>query len=162
MTAEKVRELTSEAIGETDIELLHIEVIGPKGKPTVRIIIDKPGGITHDDCSRTSNAVEQILDREDFIDSAYVLEVSSPGIERGLYSLQDFEKYSGKNARVKSRVAVNGQRNFRGMIIGLEDQSIVFEDRTNGLVKIPIGEVAKARLEVDMTDELRRKNKRRK
>src|SRR5437764_7729620 len=82
--AEKVNEIAEQAAIDHGVELVHAELAGPEGHPIVRVFIDKPGGVTHDDCSHVSTQIGTILDVEDFIHSAYTLEVSSPGIERGL------------------------------------------------------------------------------
>jgi ribosome maturation factor RimP len=154
-TAERVREIAERVALDHGLELVHSEVAGPEGKPIVRIFIDKQGGVTHGDCSEVSLHLGTILDVEDFIHSAYTLEVSSPGLERGLYKREDYERFAGHAARIKSRMAVNGQRNFRGRIVGLEGDEIAFEDRTSGLVKLPFQAITKANLEVDVQEELR-------
>jgi len=96
-----------------------------------------------------------VLDVEDFIHAAFTLEVSSPGIERGLYKLADYERFSGSSARIKTRLAIGNQRNFRGTIIGVANDSVVFDDRTSGRVEIPFDAIAKANLEVDVESEFR-------
>ncbi len=154
--AERVRQIAEQAAIDHGVELVHAEVAGPEGHPSVRVFIDKPGGVTHDDCSGVSTQIGTVLDVEDFIHSAYTLEVSSPGIERGLYKLADYERFAGSQAKLKARMAVNGQRNFRGRIVGVDDSNVVFEDRTSGRVKIPLDGIAKANLEVDVESEFRR------
>ena len=121
----------------------------------MRVFIDKPGGVTHDDCAAVSLQVDTVLDVEDFIHSAYTLEVSSPGLERGLYRVEDYERFAGHQARIKTRTPLDGQRNFRGRIVGVTDAEVIFEDRTSGRVRISIDEVAKANLEIDAEEELR-------
>ncbi len=97
-----------------------------------------------------------ILDVEDFIHASYTLEVSSPGLERGLYKQADYERFVGSDARIKTRQPIDGQRNFRGTLVGVEVDQVVFEDRTSGRVKIPLNNITKANLEVDVSEELRR------
>lgn len=138
------------------LELVHTEVAGPENKPIVRIFIDKPDGVTHDDCSEVSFHVGTVLDVEDFIHAAYTLEVSSPGLERGLHKRSDYERFAGNRAKIKSRVPVNGQRNFRGLIVGIEGEEVRVEDITSGLVTIPFQAIVKANLEVDIDADLRR------
>ncbi len=122
----------------------------------IRIFIDKPPeGVTHEDCSAVSLDLGTILDVEDFIHSAYTLEVSSPGLERGLYTLEDFRRYTGQLAKLKSREAINGQRNFRGRIAEVEDNVVIFDDNTNGRVRVPFGTIVKANLEIDIEQEFR-------
>ena len=154
--AERVREITLPVVAGNGLELVHVEVVGSERQPVVRIFIDKQGGVTHEDCSLVSRQVGEVLDDKDFISSAYLLEVSSPGLERGLYSLRDFERFAGRLAKVKTNIAVCGQRNFRGRITSIEGEEIVFEDKTNGLVRFPHSAVVKANLEIDFEEELKR------
>jgi ribosome maturation factor RimP len=100
--------------------------------------------------------MEAILDREDFIPTSYVLEVSSPGIERELFTIEDVQRFTGRNARVKTVRAIEGQRNFTGTIIGTADRTIEFDDRTRGRVQIPFDMVAKASLMVDLQSEFKK------
>jgi ribosome maturation factor RimP len=155
----RVQEIAERVALDNGVELVHAEVAGPEGKPILRIFIDKPEGVTHEDCSGVSHHLGTILDVEDFIHSPYTLEVSSPGIERGLYKRADYERFAGHAAKLKSRVAINGQRNFRGRIVGVDGDEIVFEDKTNGRVRIPLEAVVKANLEVDVEEEFRRAKK---
>jgi len=154
--AARVQELAERVAIDHGLELVHVEVAGPDNKPIVRVFIDKPQGVTHDDCSAVSTHLGTILDVEDFIHASYTLEVSSPGLERGLYKRADYERFSGSNAKLKTRQAINGQRNFRGLLLGVEGDEVIFEDRTNGRVQIPLDLITKANLEVDVSDELRR------
>ena len=154
--ADRVYEIAEQAAIDHGLELVHTEVAGPENKPIVRIFIDKPQGVTHDDCSEMSLHLGTILDVEDFIHSSYTLEVSSPGLERGLYKQADYERFAGSDARIKTRQPIDGQRNFRGRLIGLDGDQVLFEDRTNGAVRIPLDIITKANLEVDVSQELRR------
>jgi len=155
---EKLRKLAEEAAEENNLELVHVEIVGSKKNQIVRIYIDKPDGIEHEDCSAVSTMVGDAIDERDLIASAHTLEVSSPGIERGLYSLKDFEKFSDNLAKVKVFSPVSGQRNFRGKIVGVEGEEIVFDDKTNGVIKFPYSNVAKAKLEIDIEEEIKRAN----
>lgn len=152
---ERVRQIAEQAAIDHGVELVHAEVTGPGGRPVVRIFIDKPGGVTHEDCSEMSLELGTVLDVEDFIHSAYTLEVSSPGLERGLYQRADYERFAGSPAKVKARMPLNGQRNFRGRIIGVDDNDVIFEDKTSGRVRIPIEGIAKANLEIEVEKEFR-------
>jgi len=96
------------------------------------------------------------LDVEDFIHATYTLEVSSPGLERGLYKRADYERFSGSLAKMKIRQPINGQRNFRGRIIGVEGEQVIFEDKVSGRVSVPLESIVKANLELDVEEEFRR------
>src|SRR5215510_6711721 len=111
--ADRVRDIVEQVAIDHGVELVHVELIGPEGHPTVRVFIDKGAGVTHEDCSDVSNHLGAVLDVEDFIHSAYTLEVSSPGIERGLYKRDDYERFAGSLAKLKTQRPINGQRNFR-------------------------------------------------
>ena len=154
--AERVQELAERVAIDHGLELVHSEVAGPENKPIVRVFIDKPHGVTHDDCSDVSLHLGTILDVEDFIHAAYTLEVSSPGLDRGLYKRADYERFAGSDAKLKTRQPIEGQRNFRGRILGVDENAVLFEDRTNGRVRIPFDIITKANLEVDLSQELRR------
>jgi ribosome maturation factor RimP len=154
--AERVQALAEQVAIDHGLELVHAEVAGPENKPIVRIFIDKPQGVTHEDCSEVSLHLGTILDVEDFIHASYTLEVSSPGLERGLYKRADYERFAGSPAKMKTRQPVDGQRNFRGRLLGLDGGDVLFDDRTRGQVRIPLNLITKANLEVDVSDDLRR------
>jgi ribosome maturation factor RimP len=152
---QRIREIAERVATEHGLEFVHAEVGAAGRTAAVRIFIDKPGGVTHEDCSTVSHHVGTILDVEDFIHSAYTLEVSSPGLERGLYKRADYERFAGQLAKLKVRQPVNGQRNFRGRIVGLESDDVLFEDKTSGRVRIPFAQIVKANLEIDIEEEFR-------
>lgn len=155
--AERIDKLALNAAAANGVEFVHSEIVGSKRNMTVRIYIDKPGGVTLEDCSTVSRAIEAVIDADDFIPTPYVLEISSPGLERPLFSIQDFEKFAGKKAKVKTSDSINGQTNFNGRIDTVEGAEIVFEDKTNGTVRIPFDKVAKANLKVDLSEEFKKK-----
>ena len=154
--AQRVQELAEQVTIDHGLELVHTEVAGPENKPIVRVFIDKPNGVTHDDCSEVSLHLGTVLDVEDFIHASYTLEVSSPGLERGLYKRADYERFAGSDAKMKTRQPIDGQRNFRGRLLGVDGSDVLFDDRTNGKVRIPLDLITKANLEVDVTEELRK------
>ena len=157
---ERVQEIAGRVALDNGLELVHAEVAGPEGHPILRVFIDKPAGVTHEDCSAVSLHMGTILDVEDFIHSAYTLEVSSPGLERGLYKREDYERFAGHAAKMKLRTPLDGQRNFRGRIIGLEGENVIFEDKTSGRVSVPLEDISKANLEIDVEEEFRRARER--
>ena len=158
--AERVQAIAERAAIDHGLELVHAEVAGPDNKPIVRIFIDKPNGVTHQDCSEVSLHVGTVLDVEDFIHASYTLEVSSPGLERGLYKRSDYERFAGRPAKIRTRGQINGQRNFRGRLLGIDGKEVLFEDRTSGRVSVPVDSIAKANLELDVNEEFRRAQRR--
>lgn len=153
---ERIREIAAQTAEEIGLELVQAEVAGSGKKLTVRVFIDKSGGVMHEDCSNMSRRLEKIFDEEDFIPAAYLLEVSSPGLERELYSLKDFEKFVGSPVKVKLNVPIDGQKVFRGRIVKVEDEKIILDDKTKGTVRFPFSAVAKANLEIDLEEEFKR------
>jgi ribosome maturation factor RimP len=158
--ADRVLAIAERVAIDHGLELVHAEVAGPDNKPIVRIFIDKPNGVTHKDCAEVSLHVGTVLDVEDFIHASYTLEVSSPGIERGLYKRSDYERFAGRPAKIRTRGPINGQRNFRGRLLGMDGEEVLFEDRTNGRVRVPVDSIAKANLELDVDEEFRRAQRR--
>ncbi|MCY7345705.1 MAG: ribosome maturation factor RimP [Pyrinomonadaceae bacterium] len=157
---EKIREISARVAAENGLELVHTQIVGGDKNLIVRAFIDRQDGVTHEDCSRVSRQIEAVLDADDFLPSNYILEVSSPGLERELYSLKDFEKFAGSLAKVKTSEVIDGQKNFRGRIAAVENDDIIFEDNIKGNVRFPYRTVAKANLEIDLEEELKGSEKR--
>jgi ribosome maturation factor RimP len=151
--AGRVRGIAEKVASETGTELVHVEVAGTNRDLVVRIFIDREGGVTLDDCSGFSQAVEAVLDAEDTIPVRYVLEVSSPGVERQLYSLVDIEKFTGRLARIKTRAAIDGQKTFVGTISSVDGDKVSFEDRTKGAMTFEYDDIEKANLKIDLSKE---------
>jgi ribosome maturation factor RimP len=114
----------------------------------LRLAIDKQDGISLDDCASISREISQLLDIEDFVDQAYSLEVSSPGLNRPLKSMAEFERFVGRLAKIKTIEPIAGEHVFIGKINKTEGESIVLEVGSKE-VTILFSQVAKARLEVE-------------
>ena len=156
MITEHVTGIATKVAGVAGIELVHVEIAGTKRDIVVRIYIDKEGGVTIEDCSTVSRGVEEVLDNEDFIPSKYVLEVSSPGIERELYSLADFVKFTGQLAKVKVKTEIDGQKTFVGPLTAVDGETSTINDRTKGEVSFEYSDVAKGNLKIDLSKEFGR------
>jgi ribosome maturation factor RimP len=153
---EKFRSIAAEVVGAREYELVHTEVSGSKRNPVMTAYVDKAGGINIDECSEVSREIEAQLDADDLVPATYILEVSSPGIERGLYSLADFERFIGSEARVKTIEAIDERKSFTGTIKGVEADVVHLEDTVLGLIKVPFENIKKSNLKVDFNKELRR------
>ena len=129
------------------LELVHWEAVGPRNNFVLRIYIDKPGGVSHGDCEAVSNQVGTLLDVEDLIANRYVLEVSSPGIERGLYKKADYERFSGSRIKLKTSQPIDGQRNFRGTLLGVVGERVSLDADGRGQLEIPFEQIVKANIE---------------
>ena len=154
----RVGEVAAAAAGENGVEFVQAEVVGSKRNPTVRVYIDKPGGVTHDDCSAVSQAIETVLDADDLIPHSYTLEVSSPGLERELFSLRDFARFAGHKAKVRTSAEFDERKAFSGRIVGVEGDEVIFEDRNHGILRFPFKAISKANLRVDLEEEFKRRH----
>lgn len=150
-----VASIASAAAADNGLEFVHAEIAGAGRARAVRVFIDKPGGVTHEDCSAVSRRMESEIDSLDLIKGHYILEVSSPGIERGLFSIGDFARFKGSSARFKTFRPLDGQRNFSGKIIEVDGEEILFEDQAAGRVRVNWNDITKANLEFDLDEELK-------
>ncbi len=119
----KVIELTNEVIKETDIEIFDVEYVKEGPRYILRIYIDKENGVFIQDCEKVSRSVEVLIDEEDFIKPAYILEVSSPGADRPLKKDSDYTKYAGKMVDLKLYKAIGGVKEFQGELVGLDSEN---------------------------------------
>ena len=129
MSKRKIEEIATNlaepVVKKNSFELVDVEFVKEGPNWYLRIYIDKPGGITIDDCKVVSEEVSDLLDKEDPIPHSYFLEVSSPGLERPLKKDSDFEKFKGELVEVRLFKAINGKKIYAGELIGLIDNKIV-------------------------------------
>ena len=144
--AAKISALAEQVAASMGMEIVLIEVKGSGKGSIVRTYIDQPGGITLDDCENFSRRFSVSLDVEDWIADRYTLEVSSPGIDRPLVKESDFKRFCGRNAAVRTRVPVEGRKNFRGGIAQVNDGRIEIEIAPGKTVNIALTDVEKANL----------------
>ena len=147
----RVSEIIERVTTREGMEFVHAEMTGGKSL-ILRVYIDKPGGVTLDDCVAVSQRVSLILDVEDIIPHQYTLEVASPGLDRGLYKEADYERFAGLPARVRIVEAINGQRNFHGKLIGLDREgevAAVIEEPGGVLRRLPLANIVKANVEIE-------------
>jgi ribosome maturation factor RimP len=142
---EKVRELAEPVIKELNLDLVDIEYLQQKGRGIVRITIDKDNGVTLEDCTKVNREVGYILEIKDVFPHPYNLEVSSPGLERPLKTLGDFEKFLGRKVSLKTSELLNGKRNFKGTLAQVQKGMVVLE-MDGGQWEIPFNLVRHAKL----------------
>ena len=126
-------------------EMLGIEHIPNGGRSLLRIYIDNEAGIGLEDCSRVSKQVTGVLDVNDPIQGPYDLEVSSPGLNRLLFTLEQFRRFIGSRVRINLREKIAGRRNISGEIIAVDDDHVEVRDAENNF-QIPLEVIDKARL----------------
>lgn len=142
---ERLESLVMPITDELEYELYHIEFVKEDGENYLRIYIDNEEGISLDDCEKVSRRVSEMLDEEDPISVSYYLEVSSPGINRGLFKEDHFKKVIGKEIFVRFTGSLNGRKNVKGILKSCEDGFIEVE--AEELVKVPVEKIKKANLE---------------
>ena len=129
---EKIAELIQPSIEGMGFRLVRVRLMGGR-RPTLQIMAEKPDGTMEvDDCAEVSRMVSALLDVEDPIDREYLLEVSSPGIDRPLTRLEDFERYAGFEAKLETRDLIDGRKRFRGVLTGLADQAVAIRIEGDG------------------------------
>ncbi|WP_428977885.1 ribosome maturation factor RimP [Rhodoligotrophos appendicifer] len=153
--ARVVAELIDPVLSDMGYRLVRVRITGESGQ-TLQIMAERPDGtMTIDDCEAVSRVISPLLDVEDPISGEYVLEVSSPGIDRPLVRLSDFERWAGYVAKVELTRMVDGRRRFRGTLKGITGSSVsvLVEDASEKVeVVVPFEDIAEAKLV--MTDEL--------
>ncbi|MFC7702697.1 ribosome maturation factor RimP [Plastorhodobacter daqingensis] len=123
----RLAEIITPAIEGLGFELVRVRLMGGKTR-ILQIMADRPeGGIVVDDCAAISTAVSAVLDVEDPLEDAYTLEVSSPGIDRPLTRLKDFDVWEGYEARLETTEMIDGRRRFKGILAGTEGDEVLIE-----------------------------------
>lgn len=141
----KINEFAQPLCESEGIELVHVECQRETGGRIIRLYIDKPGGVTLNDCTCINRQLSDILDVNLDTSWAYDLEVSSPGTDRPLGKPEDFDRFKGKVARIRTSVPHEGQKNFKGLLLGFYDGTVKL-DLNGKIVAIPYREITKARL----------------
>ena len=143
-----IASLVMPVLQEMDLELVDVFYRRESSGWVLRLVIDKEDGVTLENCTAVSREVSHLLDIEDIIEQAYSLEVSSPGLDRPLKSISDFQRFAGRKAQVTTKELIEGNQVFIGRINKVEDELIIMEVGQQEL-RIPFSEIAKARLEVE-------------
>lgn len=149
MMGAKVKEIIEPVIKGLGVALEDIELRKMGRRVFLRVIIDKEGGVTIDDCEQVSREIEAQLDVEDPIPYPYTLEVSSPGLERPLKTPGDFKRFCGKTARIVTSVPVENQTFFIGEIIEAGDTDVTLLLSKDKKINIQHKDIVRARLEVE-------------
>jgi ribosome maturation factor RimP len=151
----KIEGLVLPIVADLGLELVELEFKREGRDWFLRLFIDKPGGVTLDDCTEVSREVSAILEVDDPIESAYRLEVSSPGIDRPLRRPHDFERFSGELVKIKTRALIDPderghrRKTFVGELLGLDGLLLRLRltDKRGGIITIPLDDIEKANLE---------------
>ncbi len=148
---EQVFSLIEPVLDDIGFELVEMEYLTLHGRWVLRLYIDKEGGVTIDDCVSVSRELGDLIEVKEVIDHEYVLEVSSPGLNRPLRREKDFVKAVGSKIKVKVTQALNGQKNFAGILKELNDRTVILET-DGGIVELPFDDIEKSNLVFDFKD----------
>ena len=141
---EKVEALARPVIEDEGCELWSVEYVREAGSWYLRVFIDKEGGIEIDDCQELSGRLEEILDARDLIRTSYILEVSSPGLDRELKKPKDFQREQGKLVDVSLFAPLDGEKVITGQLKSYDGENVTVDERV-----IPMDKVAKVNLHID-------------
>lgn len=149
---DRVHELAEPIVAHAGLELVDVEFLREGGRWVLRLYIDRqPGGVSLDDCQDISRQIEKLLDVEDFIEPAYVLEVSSPGLERPLRRHAHFEKFAGRAIELKTFGPIGDppRKNYKGRLLGIDADDVIRIEIDGTEYSVPLDKVAKAHLAID-------------
>ena len=142
---EQLQALLAPVVEGLGYQCWGVEFIAQGKHSVLRVYIDKEGGVLVDDCAIVSRQVSGVLDVEDPITSEYTLEVSSPGMERPLFTLEQYASHAGEQVKIKLRSPFEGRRNFQGLLRGVEEQDVIVQVDDQEFL-LPIDSIEKANI----------------
>ncbi|MDR3048739.1 MAG: ribosome maturation factor RimP [Elusimicrobiota bacterium] len=143
----EIEEYLSKNLKNEEIEITDIEYVKENGNWVLRIFIDKNGGVNMNDCEKASLKFSAELDESGILNEPYILEVSSPGIDRALKKEKDFKRFVGSQVRLQTITPIDNQRNFLGVLLSFENNIIKINDVTNGIKEMNFSGIRKANIE---------------
>ena len=146
---QKTEEILQPIIDANGFELVDVEYVKEGGTWYLRAYIDKPGGITVDDCELVSRAANDILDEKDFVEDSYVFEVSSPGLGRPLKKEKDFARSIGEEVEIRTFRPINRQKEFVGILNAYDKEAVTIELEDGEIMQISRSDIALIRLAFD-------------
>jgi ribosome maturation factor RimP len=144
---EELEKLIEPVVKAQEMELVDLQYVSEQGKKVLRVFLDKKGGMQLSDCERVSGLLGELLDTSELLPESYVLEVSSPGIDRVLKKEKDFVRFKGERVRITLYAPIEGQRNFLGPIVEAGNGAVTIADVSGKQVVVPLDKIARARLD---------------
>lgn len=145
---DRVEKMVTAITDEKGYETVDVEYVKEAGQFYLRVVVDKEGGISLDECEEVSRELSPKLDENDFIEENYYLEVSSPGIDRALKRDKEFVKYKGRDVEIKLYKAIDGVKQFEGELVGLDEENNIVVIINNEEMKFNRKDVAIIRLAI--------------
>ena len=146
---QKTEEILQPIVDEYKFELVDVEYVREGGNWYLRAYIDKPGGITVDDCEMVSRRLSDILDEQDYIDEAYIMEISSPGLGRPLKKEKDFKRSLGEAVEIRTYRMIDRQKEFTGILKSYDENTVTIELEDATEKTFEKGDIALIRLAFD-------------
>ncbi len=147
---EKIRAMAERVVTSEGMALVDVELKGGRANPLLRVYIDKPGGVSHADCQLVSEQLSALLDVEDPFPGSYVLEISSPGLDRKLVKPADFQHFVGRRTRLVLRQPVSEQRVLEGRLAGYEAGRVRVDLGEGRVAELELSNISKAQLIVEL------------
>jgi ribosome maturation factor RimP len=147
--AERIKGLIASYLEEKEIDVVDIIYRREGGDMVLRLLVDKPDGITIGECEELNNTLSDLLDKEDLIKERYLLEVSSPGLDRPLKTESDFKRVLGKALAISTYESVDGKKDHGGILVGMDSGNIVLE-RGGISTVIPKAKIARAVQKIEL------------
>jgi ribosome maturation factor RimP len=144
----KLETIAASVAEAAHLELVELELKGTGRNHLVRVYIDKPEGVTHEDCQQISDSLGEQIEAGNLIDGQYTLEVSSPGVERKLKKQRDFERFVGQKVKVHVKEPVDNKKLFEGTLTGFSEETATVETES-GAVRIPYDQIDRANLKFE-------------
>jgi len=150
MILKKISEMADSLAAGFGIQIFDVKLVGSPRKQILRIFIDKEDGVTLEDCAKFSRAFSAVLEVEDIIQTAYVIEVSSPGLDRPLKEINDFIRSKGKLVKITTIEKIGDQNVFTGRVQEVENDNIRLSIDNKTEIYVPFAQISKARLEIEI------------
>lgn len=146
-----LRQVAQRVVAEAGLELVELSLRGSSRRRLLRVDIDRPGprGVDVDDCQRVSVALGETFERDDLLEDSYLLEVSSPGLDRPILTPADYRRNTGRRIVVRTLEPIDNKREWRGILQGLEGDNVRLQDDEDGEVTIRVDQVESARQDVE-------------
>ncbi len=148
--AKEIEDLLTPAAVSYGMEIVDVQYVKEDGSWIARVFIDKDGGIMMSDCEEMSNIFGAVLDEADILNDSYVLEISSPGLNRALKNEKAFKRFLGSKVKIQTFNPINNQKNFLGELLAFDCGKVTLDDVTKGKVIIDFTDIKKANLETDI------------